>query len=208
MRTSAFQQDIFQRYSLLARLLVAAFPEATGAPVTILDIGSGPGRLTETFLPPYFRVTRADVSTFGDDAVVELHPGQGLPFDDNAFSVVIALEVLEHVPAPDRAALIAECARVGSSVVVLSCPVAAPLTGQAEDVFQALAAEMSGQPVAFLDEHKTEGLPDATAVHAALAGRMAHVVQIPNSPLPEWLLYNLIDLAYACDFGDAEEKAA
>jgi glycosyltransferase involved in cell wall biosynthesis len=208
MATEAFQQDIFQRYSFLTRLLVAAFQQpADRSLVRVLDIGSGPERLTERFLPAYFEVTRADVNGFGDDALVRLEPGRSLPFEDASFAVVIALEVLEHVPAVQRASLIHECARVASRAVVLCCPVASPLTTRAEDVFQALATEMSGSAIAFLEEHRTVGLPEAAAVRAALEQRMPHVADLPNSPLPEWLVYNLIDFAYACDFGDAAEKA-
>lgn len=206
--TETFQQDIYQRYSLLNLLLVAAFPPPQdGSVISILDIGSGPERLTERFLPDYFSVTRADVDTFGDDAVVRLEPGRLLPFAEGSFAAVLALEVLEHVPEGQRASLIHDCARVSSSVVVLCCPVAAALTARAEDIFQSLAAEISGSPIAFLDEHKAVGLPDAGAIRTALEARMSHVFDVPNSPLPEWLVYNLIDLAYACDFGDAEEKA-
>ncbi|MEO8519716.1 MAG: glycosyltransferase [Acidobacteriota bacterium] len=207
MKTEAFQQDIYQRYSVLTRLLVAAFPPpADGTVVDILDIGAGPERLAERFLPPYFHITRADVDTAGDTAIVRLDPGQPLPFERDAFPVVIALEVLEHVPAAGRTALIHECARVASSVVVLSCPVASPLTSRAEEIFQALATRISGTTLAFLDEHKAEGLPDAEAIRAALEQRMPQVFDIANSSLPEWLIYNAIDLAYACDFGDGEEK--
>ena len=46
--------------------------------------------------------------------------GAALPFPDDAFDLVLAIEVLEHVPDPD--AVLAEIARVGSGRVVLSVP--------------------------------------------------------------------------------------
>ncbi|MDQ3243098.1 MAG: glycosyltransferase, partial [Gemmatimonadota bacterium] len=206
--TDGLQQDIYQRYCVLARLLTAAFPlRDKGTLVRILDIGSGPARLTERFLPAYFNVTRADVDTFGDAGVVPLTRGASLPFESDSFAAVIALEVLEHVPAEEREALIDECTRVSSDVVVFCCPVASELTTRAEEIFQSLALEMSGNASPFLAEHKSVGLPAAAAVRAALERRRPHVVDLPNSPLPEWLVYNLIDLAYACDFGDTDEKA-
>jgi ubiquinone/menaquinone biosynthesis C-methylase UbiE len=43
-----------------------------------------------------------------------------LPFADNSFDLVMAIEVLEHLPDPEQA--MREIARVGSGAVVLSVP--------------------------------------------------------------------------------------
>jgi ubiquinone/menaquinone biosynthesis C-methylase UbiE len=43
-----------------------------------------------------------------------------LPFADNAFDLVLAIEVLEHLPDPEHA--LSEIARVASDAVVLSVP--------------------------------------------------------------------------------------
>jgi len=56
--------------------------------------------------------TRGVTAVFGDvDA---------LPFPDDAFDLVLAIEVLEHVPSPDAA--LREIARVARADVVLSVP--------------------------------------------------------------------------------------
>ena len=102
-RLLAWQPDIYQRYSFLARLTDILTGDGSGA-LTLLDVGSGPVALTKAFVSPRFDVVRADVSQFDDPSIVLLHPGAPLPFDDAAFDVAVAIEVLEHVPPVQRPA--------------------------------------------------------------------------------------------------------
>src|SRR4051812_42105582 len=91
----AWQPDIYQRYSFLARLTDILSGAGSGA-LTLLDVGSGPIALTEVFVSPRFDIVRTDVSQFDDPSIVPLRPGEPLPFDAAAFDVVVAIEVLEH----------------------------------------------------------------------------------------------------------------
>ena len=77
----AWQPDIYQRYSFLARLTDILSGEGSGA-LTLLDVGSGPIALTEAFVSPRFDIVRADVSQFDDPSIVLLQPGEPLPFED------------------------------------------------------------------------------------------------------------------------------
>lgn len=98
-------------------------------PTRILEVGVGEGevarRLGERW--PGARVVGVDLpdptlasawasspvdGLFGDIA--------GLPFPDRCFDLVLAIEVLEHVPDPEAA--LAELARVATSHLVLSVP--------------------------------------------------------------------------------------
>jgi len=96
-------------------IAVAAVFEAK--PKRVLDIGCGPGELTERFV----RELGADVRAIDISArMVELARARGidaqvadaerLPFDDREFDGIFAGWVLYHVPALDQA--LAECARV------------------------------------------------------------------------------------------------
>ena len=96
-RRLAWQPDIYQRYSFLAKLTDILADEGSGG-LTVLDVGSGPVALTEAFVSPRFDIVRADVSQFDNPSIVLLHPGEPLPFEDGAFDVAVAMEVLEHVP--------------------------------------------------------------------------------------------------------------
>ncbi len=103
-------------------------------PATLLDIGSGRGAFLWPLLDefPLLPVTCIDVR---DDRVRDIQavhaggvarlqaiPGDvtALPFASHSFAVITVLEVLEHVPATQRA--LAEICRVASRFVVLSVP--------------------------------------------------------------------------------------
>ena len=102
---------------------------AVGAPKRILEIGVGEGevmqRLRERY--PDVAVTGVDLP---DAALVAQWSERGLsclfgdaialPFPDDAFDLVLAIEVLEHVPNPERA--LAELARVCSGALIASVP--------------------------------------------------------------------------------------
>src|SRR5215217_8827207 len=100
-RRLALQPDIYQRYSFLARLTDILLGEGSGT-LTLLDVGSGPSALTEQFVSPRFDIVRADLSQFDDPSIVLLHPGKALPFENAAFDVAVAIEVLEHLPPAQR----------------------------------------------------------------------------------------------------------
>ncbi len=109
-----------------AKSLQRALP-ATAA--RVLEVGCGEGRQLTAI---GHRFPSADLIGL-DLPDVELEEAWGgvrshmvqasaldLPFDDNAFDLVMAIEVLEHLPDPERA--VQEIARVASGTVVLSVP--------------------------------------------------------------------------------------
>jgi len=202
----AFQYDIFQRYSLLQRLVSAAFPSSYADKLSILDVGCGASKLSSKFLGERVKITRADVSDFGESDIVVLDPGAPLPFPDQSFDVVMALEVLEHVPSDGRAALIAECRRVARHGVILCCPVADYGAADAEKVLNETVRQLADKDEAFLLEHAQLGLPTLAEVNEALNGEGWNVASIPNAPLDHWLLFSIVDLIYAYDFGNSVQK--
>jgi SAM-dependent methyltransferase len=99
------------------------------APGSVLEVGIGEGEVSARVLERYLGATvtgvdlpdpalaaewreRGVVALFGDIA--------RLPFPSGAFDLVLAIEVLEHVPDP--AAGLAELARVSRRDLVLSVP--------------------------------------------------------------------------------------
>jgi glycosyltransferase involved in cell wall biosynthesis len=212
-----FQPDIYQRYGFLARLVEAvlgtprdlASTETSQPPhYRLLDVGSGPVRLVEAFLPAWIEVVRTDVTTFGDSSIIQMAPDGSLPFPDGAFDIVLAMDVLEHVPASQRPSLIAECQRVAGRSLIIGGPVRSAEVVAAERAFAELARTVSGQELEFLAEHARFGLPERGDIIDALADRAWHVVTVENSPLAEWQVFNAIDLLYAADLGDGEPKRA
>jgi hypothetical protein len=121
---------------------------------------------------------------------VELAPGPDLPFPDAAFDTVLCLDVLEHVPAPERAVFLAELARVAARRLVLACP-----TEAAQPLDDLLRARLSPAP-GWLDEHGACGLP----THAELDDLLGTLSGFTATPLamPNELLCSMIVLA-DCD---------
>jgi ubiquinone/menaquinone biosynthesis C-methylase UbiE len=121
-----------------ARLLVAWFLSAAGAavddvaPATVLDVGCGEGVVTGRLAQrlPQARVVGLDV----DDAKLaaewkarpahnlafEVGSAYALPYENGAFDLVCAFEVLEHMERPEEA--LSELARVAREALVLSVP--------------------------------------------------------------------------------------
>lgn len=93
-----------------------------------LEVGCGEGVITEKLAQRWARVVALDLPDAGLRAEWRSRPGptylhadaQQLPFADGQFDVVVAAEVLEHLPDPERG--LAEMARVASGSLVLSVP--------------------------------------------------------------------------------------
>jgi SAM-dependent methyltransferase len=92
-------------------------------PDTVREIGPGPGvfqALASRFGP---RVETLDLDPdLNPDHVA---PADAMPFEDDAFDVVCAFQMLEHVPYERSLAIFREMARVARGGVILSLPDAA-----------------------------------------------------------------------------------
>ncbi len=109
------------------RRLDAALPES--APSRILEIGTGEGTIAARVVERLAagRVVGVDLP---DDHLAAHWRGRGLlavfadaqrlPFPDQAFDLVLAIELLEHLADPEAA--LSEIARVANGTVVLSVP--------------------------------------------------------------------------------------
>jgi methionine biosynthesis protein MetW len=115
-RWSTYEQEPVWRHEA-ARRLVRSEP--------VLDVGGGDGLLLRMLADRGFgELAMADFSSVAVERaraagfvahLVDLEAG--LPFDDDAFGTVCALDVLEHLLEPERA--LAELARVGREVVIV-----------------------------------------------------------------------------------------
>jgi hypothetical protein len=162
-------------------------------PVTVLDVGSGPERLTEMFLGTDFAVTRCDIESFGQDDVVVVAPGRRLPFDEGAFDAVVALEVLEHVEPEERGQLVRECLRVARDVAVISCPDGRTEVAAAERQIAGAFELLTGREHPFLSEHAARGLPPEASVRQLFDAAGIEPLVVGNSPLDRWYAFLMLD---------------
>lgn len=104
---------------------------ASAAPGSVLDAGCGEGFATGYLAEhlPGARFEGVDVSEgaiayarqhFGERVTYQVGSVYELPFDDNAFDLVLCSEVLEHLDRPDLA--VRELARVARRHVLMTVP--------------------------------------------------------------------------------------
>jgi ubiquinone/menaquinone biosynthesis C-methylase UbiE len=99
------------------------------SPEVVVEIGAGEGRITERLVERFPDATvvgldlpDTDLADEWDEIEVPMFFGDAtrMPFVDRSIDLVVGLEVLEHVPNPERA--LADIARVCRGAAVLSVP--------------------------------------------------------------------------------------
>lgn len=162
---------------------------------TVLEVGSG-----SLGIAPYLKkpVTGLDIS-FEGPTVPWMKQVRGsaqrLPFQDQSFNVVVAMDVLEHMPSGDRATATSECIRVARTLVVLGVP-----AGEAavkEDTLLAKEYEqIHGKPHPNFVDHLRYGIPKLSEIdmwieNAVLSHkRQARIIRQSNESI--WLHRMLI----------------
>jgi SAM-dependent methyltransferase len=110
-------------FTALDRMLTGLQPE------TVVEIGAGEGRITERHVArfPNATVVGLDLPDTnlaeewdGIDVPMFFGDATRMPFVDKSIDLVVGLEVLEHVPHPERA--LADIARVCRGFTILSVP--------------------------------------------------------------------------------------
>jgi SAM-dependent methyltransferase len=98
-------------------------------PSVVVEIGAGEGRVTERLVRHFPDATvvgldlpSTDLADEWDSIEIPMFFGDAtrMPFTDRSIDLVVGLEVLEHIPDPERA--LADIARVCRGPVVLSVP--------------------------------------------------------------------------------------
>jgi len=103
----------------------------------------------------------------------------GLLLPDKAVDVAVALDVLEHVPSPERPLFITELARVSSLASIFAFPIAsaAPV--------EEFVLRLTGSK--WLSEHKQHGLPSPGEIEAIFKRLGLTFSRYPNASLASWM---------------------
>ena len=113
-----------------------------------------------------------------------------LPFADGSFDVCVCVDTYEHLPASSRAAACREILRVlcPTGVAVVAFPSGKPAE-QAEQIIRDAYRALTSAPLSWLEEHASEGLPDAdeiARVFAEAGGGAFSVTCTKNATLWVW----------------------
>jgi hypothetical protein len=149
----------------------------SGPPDRLLDIGSGSEGIS-SLLPPGWSATAVDAD-FDDyaggtaprrlAANQQLGDVRALPFADGSFAVTVALDLLEHVDAADRAQAVSEICRVAGRRAIIACPAGGPALACDRRLAQWFSAGGRTVP-GWLTEHLDNGFPEADQLAATASG--------------------------------------
>jgi SAM-dependent methyltransferase len=165
---------------------------------TLLEVGSGSEGIAR-FASSRWSVTACD-RDFTDYGSVEV-PEDGLrriegdvtalPFADREFDVVVALDLLEHLPAELRPRALAELARVTGSRLIAGCPCGAAALKADRILGRYYALQPRATPP-WLVEHLENGFPEGDMLTDSLA-TFGAVRSLPNERIGVHLAVSLFE---------------
>lgn len=185
--------DTWHRYSALMRALKSRLaPDAR-----ILEIGPGWFGL-EFFLPPTAardsRLVQLDVQSrpllpHPNDGARVIGSGATIPARDGSFDIVVAMDVLEHLPREARASFVSEVKRVARRSAFLHMPLESAdgsyQAAQCDETFQRWYDGRFGRREPNIEEHLAAGHPTLEDLRGYFSG----VEVRPTQSVRDWLWY-------------------
>ena len=179
------------RFEPVLELIAQAAPHGG----SVLDIGSGSHGIT-SLLGDGFETTVLDADFTDYGAAPRDANGanwvrgdvRALPFGDRAFDVAVAIDLLEHLPAVDRARAVAEICRVAERFAVIAVPSGEAALAADRRLAEDLRAKHHYVPP-WLEEHLENGFPDRSQL-AATASQFGAVRLFGNESIAAhtWLI--------------------
>lgn len=156
---SFFFYDSYERHKKIAELI--------GSASTILDVGGQLDGLSKFIKDKKITVANVQGAQEKSDVIIK---GEKLPFANQAFDCVCAIDVLEHIDSKDRKKFINELLRVAKIKVVLSFPIGTP-----DHIAYEIALEKKlgakGIDVSYLKEHIKYKLPTVAQIKNICKGQ-------------------------------------
>ena len=178
--------DQYQRYKN-AQIIINSIRKENET-FNILEVGANEHKNLEKFLP-------SDKVTYLDICVPEklqnapqyiLGDATNMDFDDNAYDIVIALDVYEHIPKDRRKNFIDELHRVCKKVAVISAPFNKQEVSLAEERCNVYYKSIIGVNHLWLKEHIDNGLPDLNELEQYMNSRSIEYRCFSHGNLDTW----------------------
>ncbi len=89
----------------------------------VLEVGSGSKGITRFFKHQIIGVD-LEFQDYKNKYLneVQIYPNKKYPFKDNEFDVVVAVDVIEHIPRKERKRVLKEMLRVSKKYIMITCP--------------------------------------------------------------------------------------
>jgi len=179
--------DQYQRYRLVAEVLDRL--RRPGEKFEVLDVGGHPG-LARAFFDQDLVIV-SDLLSSGNDFEI-MADSITLPFPDQSFNLVIAVDLLEHILPSERNQVLRELARVSSELVFISAPFDFSLSKEAERMVFDFIKEWLGYEHKYLKQHLEIPAPKLFETEAEMIKLGFDTVIFPNGELSRWLLLMLV----------------
>ena len=179
--------DQFQRYETV-RKLIEYHRQDPKIQFRILEIGSNEHKDLALFMPCDEIIFSDVVLTLEmqkDPQFMEID-GNQIPFGDNAFDFVVALDVLEHIPENKRENFLMELNRVSSKGTIISFPYKDEWVEAAEQRVNTFYKILSGEDFIWLKEHIENGLPDIMQIENLFKNRGLKFFSLYHGTLDLW----------------------
>ena len=160
----------------------------------ILEIGAGGLGIYPYIGEKIYAVDLSFNSDRSDQVRMISSKAQNLPFKDKTFDIVVAVDMLEHIPPLLRIEVIREFLRVAIKKVYIAFP-SGPYAEEHDRKYHQYYLTKRGKSFHFFEDHLEYGLPAKEFVEESIieiANKMGRIVKISKSNNVNILLRNVL----------------
>lgn len=180
--------DQYQRYATIGKIVDLIQQESETAQLKILEVGANSQKNLEKFVKADIYYTDIDeMDGFSNDDHFFIADATNLEgIEDDAFDIVIASDVFEHIPCNLRTSFLSELNRVSKECAVICFPFASDLIQETEERINQYYKTIYGEDYIWLQEHILNGLPDLKKVNDFLTKNKIHYSTCQHGNLKIW----------------------
>lgn len=162
--------DQYQRYATIGNIVGLIQQEYKTEKLKILEVGSNAQRNLEKFVKADIYYTDIiEMDGFADDDHFFIADATNLEgIKDDAYDIVIASDVFEHIPSNLRKSFLSELNRVSKECAIICFPFASDSIHETEERVNQYYKSIYGEDYIWLQEHIENGLPYLEKVNTFL----------------------------------------